>query len=306
MEKLEKTKGIDVSIIIPAKDEETIIEKCLKAILNQKTAYKFEVLVIDSGSSDATIDVVNRFKSVKLINIIPEKFGHGRTRNFGVKQSRGKYIVFLNADAIPINSFWLDSLIVPLEEDKSIAGVFSRHTPREDCYLYMVRDIQTSMPEHKKLITRAGVFDTLLFSTVSSSVRRAIFEKTPFLDDIIIAEDQEWAIRILNQGFKILYEPDSVVRHSHNYSNKELFESKRKIGATSIRFKSKFWVVTAGFLLMIGGIVAKTFGDIFYILCKSPRKTSWFSKFKEIKIGFLARLSSFRGRYQGWKGRFHE
>jgi len=110
----------------------------------------------------------------------------------------------------------------------------------------------------------------------------------------------------LGQGFKILYEPNSIVRHSHNYTNKDLFESKRKIGATTNRFKSKFVVMTVGFLVMIGGVMVKTFGDIFYILVRYRGKISWFSKLREIKIGFFARLSSFWGRYQGWKGRFNE
>ena len=155
------TKKIDLSIVIPAFNEEEYITKCLEAIFAQETLFNFEVLVIDSGSTDNTLSLVKNFPQVKIIQIKPEEFGHGRTRNLGARNSKGDFIIFLNADAIPANNQWLKFLIEEIKSDDSLAGVFSRHLPRPDAYQYVVRDMIKSMPG-KKRIKSKGLFLTVM------------------------------------------------------------------------------------------------------------------------------------------------
>ncbi len=306
MEKIgdkDKNKAdVDVSIVIPARDEGENISQCLDAVYQQDTLYKVEIFVIDSGSTDNTLDVVKLYPLVKLIQIKPEAFGHGKTRNMGADMATGHYIVFLNADAIPVNTHWLNALIDPLKENKDMAGVFSRHIPKKGCYLYMVRDLQNSMPEKRIVKTRTsiGKLDFMLFSTVSAAIRRDVWQQYPFDKDIIIAEDQDWAKKVLNKGLKILYEPASMVYHSHNYTPHQLMENKRKIGQASGRFKNRMSSLFLGFLLMTGGIVVKVAGDIFFILFKQSERISFSQKGREIKMSLNARFASFWGRYKGW------
>ena len=73
--------NFDVSIVIPAKNEGETIGQCLKAIHEQDTRYGYEVIVIDSGSTDNTLDTVKTYTSIRLIEIKPQDFGHGKTRN---------------------------------------------------------------------------------------------------------------------------------------------------------------------------------------------------------------------------------
>jgi glycosyltransferase involved in cell wall biosynthesis len=289
---------VEVSIIIPAKNEEENIGKCLEAIYNQETGYRFEVIVIDSGSSDQTMDIVRRYSAVQLVEIQPGEFGHGKTRNLGTEVSKGDYIVFLNADAIPVDKYWLNPLIAPLTKDKKTAGVYSRHIPKDGCYLYMARDIHNSMPGKSMVRSKANAFDFMIFSTVSCALPRDIWSKYPFKDDIIIAEDQEWAGRVLDQGLKIVYEPTSRVYHSHNYTPHQLFEIKRKVGISTGRFKTKFSALVWGFVLMIGGMKIKIIGDIVFIFFRF--KGPFSRKIKEVKTSFKARRASFFGRYKGW------
>lgn len=297
MNKIESKKKTDVSIVIPSKNEEKNIGKCLDTIYKQETSYNFEVIVIDSGSKDRTIDIVKGFSKVKLIKIKPEAFAHGKTRNLGAQISKGDFIIYLNADALPVNKNWLNPLIDEMKKDVNIAGTFSRHIPKENCYLYMVRDLLKSMPAKKIEKRSAKKFDYMLFSTVSSAIRREIWVQYPFEDRIIIAEDQDWAKRILNRGLKIIYEPNSMVYHSHNYSLKELFEIKFKVGQSYNRFNNKFSAIFIGFFLMFGGIIIKVFGDFLFIVIK---RISFYKKIKEIKISLFARIASFFGRYMGW------
>lgn len=294
------TAAPHIAVVIPAKDEEENIGACLEAVYNQETAYRFEVIVIDSGSSDQTVAVVKKFPAARLVEIQPGEFGHGKTRNLGAGISGGDYIVFLNADAIPLDKNWLDSLIPPFTKDKEIAGVFSRHIPRKGCHLYMVRDIQNSLPAKPMIRTKANALDFMIFSTVSCAVRRDIWEKHPFDNDIIIAEDQQWARRILEQGLKIAYEPSSMVYHSHNYTPRQLFEIKLKVGKASGRFKNKFSAFLLGFFLMKGGMGVKILGDIGFILFKSPGKIPFPLKIKQVKTAVKARIAGFTGRYTGW------
>ncbi|MGD2084863.1 MAG: glycosyltransferase family A protein [Candidatus Aminicenantes bacterium] len=290
--------SLDVSIIIPAKNEEENIGKCLEAIYNQETNYRFEVIVIDSGSSDQTMAIVKKYSPVQLVEIQPGEFGHGKTRNLGAQGSQGDYIVFLNADAIPVDKHWLNVLIDPLTKDKKIAGVYSRHIPKEGCYLYMIRDIQKSMPGKPMVRSQTRPFDFMIFSTVSCAIPREIWRKYPFKDDITIAEDQEWAGRLLDQGFKIVYKPASRVYHSHNYTPRQLFEIKRNVAKSTGRFKTKFSALVWGFVLMIGGMKIKIAGDILFIFFRF--KGPFSRKVKEVKTSFKARKASFFGRYKGW------
>lgn len=292
--------NIDVSIVIPARNEGENIGQCLQAVNKQETPYTFEIIVIDSGSTDNTVDIVNKYPLVRLVQIEPGEFGHGKTRNLGADMAKGRYIVFLNADALPLNTDWLNPLIHPLKEDKTLAGVFSRHIPGDDCFLYMVRDLQSAMPDKKILRTRAGKLDFMLFSTVSAALPKEIWKRFPFDNDIIIAEDQDWAKKVLNKGKKILYQPASMVRHSHNYTPGQLMENKRKIARASARFKSRFTALTIGFILVAGGIFVKVMGDMVFIFFKNPKKISFPKKIKEIKASLIARFAGFRGRYKGW------
>lgn len=287
---------IDVSIIIPTKNEEKNIAQCLNAILNQQTKppLSIEIIIIDSGSTDKTLQIIETFSSVNLIQIKPEDFGHGRTRNLGAQTAKGKYIVFLNADAIPVHDNWLQTLIEPFRKNPKLAGTFSRHVPNENCFLYMTRDLLTSMPE-----TTANKKQGMLFSTVSAAMPKEIWKQFPFDDEIIIAEDRDWAAKVSAKGLDILYQPESTVRHSHNYTPRELMESKRKIARASKRFKYPFTARTAGFALAVGGFVFKFLGDVIYILFKTPG-IPFHKKIKEIKISLLARAAGFRGWYKGW------
>jgi len=300
MLRIEEQEPIDVSVIIPVRDEVQNIASCLGMILEQEADLNGEILVIDSGSTDGTPEVVRGFPGVRLLTVSPEDFGHGRTRNLGARHARGNMLVFLNADALPVDRRWLGPLVDTVRTDTEVAGVFSRHLPREDCHLYMKRDLERTMPEESRIINRRNPVDFFFFSTVSCLIPRSVWRRYPFEDDIDIAEDQSWARQVLEEGFKIVYESDSRVCHSHNYSIGQLYRIKKRIGRSEGRFRRRLAAVCLGLPLVIGGIVVRWTGDIAFIL-RQPLTLR--RRGVEAARALMARKASFLGRFMGWIAR---
>ncbi len=223
-------KNDAISIIIPTKNAERYLEEQLQAIFAQGGVPRPEVVIIDSGSTDGTRRIASRHP-VRLISIKPEEFNHGATRNLGAREARGEYLVFLTQDATPADGSWLKNLLKPLIEDPTVAGAFSRHIPRHGCSLPLARQIEEEWPQaggRERIVKRVSSREELearkphyvYFANTSSCLRRSVWERFPFRD-VDFGEDVDWAERVLLAGYAIVYEPDSAVLHSHDYSLRE-------------------------------------------------------------------------------------
>ncbi len=223
-------KAEAVSIIIPTKNAERYLEEQLKAIFSQEDVPRPEVVIIDSGSTDKTIQIAARYPA-RLISIKPEEFNHGATRNLGAREAKGGYLVFLTQDATPADGSWLKNLLNPLREDPAVAGAFSRHMPRPGCSLPLERQIEEEWPQaggKQRIVKQVSSREELdarkpyyvYFANTSSCLRRSAWERFPFRD-VDFGEDVDWAERVLLAGYKIVYEPDSAVLHSHDYRLRE-------------------------------------------------------------------------------------
>jgi rhamnosyltransferase len=216
---------ISASIILLTKNGETDINNCLTGIFSQNTSHPFEVITIDSGSTDATMDILGKFP-VRIVQIKPEEFRHGTTRNFGARLARGRYLVYITQDAIPFNENWLELLIKSVNRDEEVAGAYSRNIPRPECDPFEARYIARAWGEKRevKSIKNYKNYKKLVFfSDTSSCIRKDIWEKFPFNEKLVQTEDQDWSKKVLEAGYKIVYEPASIVCHSHNYPIKKLF-----------------------------------------------------------------------------------
>ncbi len=215
----------EISIILLTKNGETYLEEVLGKLFTQEIEEEVEVIVIDSGSTDHTQQILSKFP-IRLEEIPPATFNHGETRNLGAELSSGKYLVYLTQDATPFNEKWLVRLVSSLREDPLVAGAFSSQHPRDQCHLMEKRQIlQTELVSGKtrRVNTAKGNpeyeknrYPFIWFSNTSSCIRRKIWEQFPFAR-LDFAEDQDWAQRVLEAGYKTVYVPDSIVIHSHHY-----------------------------------------------------------------------------------------
>jgi rhamnosyltransferase len=214
------------SIIIPTKNGGDRLDLVLKALFKSKTDFDYEIIAIDSGSTDNTKEILSRYP-VRLIEISPSSFSHGGTRNLGVRHARGDIAVFITQDAIPVDERWLVHL-VKYFRDMEVAGVYGRQIPDTDTspldtffsnYLYPDHEIVKDSVDPKDCILR-----DIFFSNVNSAIRRSVLEEHAFNEKMIMSEDQEWARRMLIQGRKIVYNPDAAVYHSHRYTATEIIK----------------------------------------------------------------------------------
>jgi rhamnosyltransferase len=214
------------SIIIPTKNEEVNIGRCLEAVFRQSVDSSFEVLVIDSGSQDRTMEIVRKYPA-RLLQITAAEFHHARTRNLGGANSLGKYLVFLSSDAIPADNRWLNSLVRNFREP-AIAAVYGRQLPKPDATperaFFMHHRYGTERLVKTANSNGAGKYLLYQFSNVNSAVRRDVWEQTPFPEDINAYEDFSFAVQVVRQGRTIVYEPEAAVFHSHNYSLMKSFQ----------------------------------------------------------------------------------
>src|SRR6266550_4387008 len=119
---------IECSISILTKNEGRNIDSCLEAVFSQKNVGEFEVVLVDSGSTDATVKIARRFP-VRVEQIPAEAFHHARTRNLAASLGKGLILVNLSGDAIPASDFWLHNILANFA-DPSVGAVYGRQFPR--------------------------------------------------------------------------------------------------------------------------------------------------------------------------------
>lgn len=222
---------MDVSVIILTKNAGEGFATLLQRLSSQKFDGNYEIMAIDSGSTDGTPEIAQNFP-VKIVRIKPEEFHHGRTRNLCAEQASGRILVYITQDALPLHDNWLHKLTDDLKNPQ-VAMVVGRQIPwpttkppEKFFYSYY-------FPEHKIEVVRDAsdyYRDNMFISDVNSAIKRDVWQQFKFSEDIVRAEDKEFAKRILLAGWTIVYQPDAVVYHAHDFSLRSIFQRSGDIG----------------------------------------------------------------------------
>jgi rhamnosyltransferase len=227
-----------ISIVIPVKDGGSDLRRCLRGIREQVVGEEVETVIVDSGSTDDSLEQARAHGAV-LREIPPREFSHGAARNLGASLAGGEVLVFVSQDAYPVEETWLARLTAPLRSEPEVAGVYGRQLPHHGArpperyfldFLYGPRARRQQAAGTSEL-----TMDTTLFSNVNAAIRRELWERFPFVEDIIMSEDQDWCRRVLLAGYVIVYEPEAPVRHSHDYTLREAFRRFFDSGASADR-----------------------------------------------------------------------
>ncbi len=224
-----------VSLFLPTWNAGPEFPEIFRRMKSQELDRSYEILVIDSGSSDGTVEFLER-QGIRVIRIPNHEFNHGLTRNRGIQEARGDIVVLATQDAWPDDEHWMQRL-VDCYQDEQVAGAYSRQLPRPDASPF-IKDRLANWAAAKdeprvQYVKSQEEFEALApleqlgrvaFDNVSSSVRRSVAMEIPFRQRQF-GEDLDWGHRVVLAGHKVVFEPRSKVIHSHN--NSIWYEFKR-------------------------------------------------------------------------------
>ncbi|TMA34864.1 MAG: glycosyltransferase [Deltaproteobacteria bacterium] len=199
-----------VSVVIRCRDEAAHLGSVLEAVLAQSGAPAFEVLALDSGSRDGTLDLLARHP-VRVERLPPGSFSFGRALNRGAALAGGEVLVHLSAHCRPLTRDWLAALTAPFA-DAGVVATFGRQVPVPGVNpieaIAMERNFPPAPPAR------------VTFSNANGALRRAAVLARPFDEDIPAAEDHLWACGV-GPAERIVYVPAAAVAHSHPMTFRE-------------------------------------------------------------------------------------
>ncbi|WP_456296411.1 glycosyltransferase [Vibrio sp. AK197] len=198
-----------VSVVIRTYNEERYLEELLSAINNQKSKkFEIETVIIDSGSTDRTLDIANRF-GCRITSIKKEDFTFGRSLNDGCDFSLGKYFVFISGHCIPAHDLWIDNLVSPLLEE--CVYTYGRQLGR-DTTKFSERQLFNKYFPNESRIPQVGFF----CNNANAAIRRDAWLAHRFNEELTGCEDMYLARLLVDSGKKIGYVSNAEVYHIHD------------------------------------------------------------------------------------------
>jgi rhamnosyltransferase len=225
---------VALSILLLTRNGAGDLEQLLPALYRQQEVAPFEIIAVDSASTDGTVPLLQRY-GVRVLHIAREHFHHARTRNLAATQAQGEILIFLSQDAVPDNDLWLHNLISNFSDPK-VGAVYGRQLPKAESLAERRDTFDVVYGAHRVVkdpAHRNGLgYRFYHFSDVNAAIRRHVWEETRFPEDLKVFEDLGIAKLILDRGWKIVYEPEAAVIHSHHHSTIGLFKRYFDIGYT--------------------------------------------------------------------------
>jgi len=203
------------SVIIRTKNEARRLRETLNALVNQSEK-DFEVIIVDSGSNDGTIEIAKQFEkalSLSIYQIPSQLFSYPFASNYGADKAVGDYLVFISGHSIPVNNEWLKSGLSDFDDEK-VAGVYGTVLPSADAtiiewFLYL-----PFVPRTKR-IANGNIMGIL--GKTNAIIRRNLWTDHHFDENYSEGgEDGEWAYYYITKGYSIVRDPAFAVHHSHH------------------------------------------------------------------------------------------
>jgi len=221
-----------VSVIIPAFNAEKTIGNCLASLMDQDYKGETEIIVIDDGSTDSTPDIVSHYEKAQLIR--QKNAGPAAARNKGAAGARGEIILFTDSDCVP-EPDWISEMLRPFHENREVAGVKGAYKTRQR--EITARFVQLEYEDKYNYMLKDRYIDFI--DTYSAGFRHNIFIEMNGYDTafpVACAEDVELSYRMSNKGYKMVFNPEAVVYHTH---------PNRLIDYLKKKYKFAYWRMLA-------------------------------------------------------------
>ncbi|MGO8905174.1 MAG: glycosyltransferase family 2 protein [Solirubrobacteraceae bacterium] len=222
------------TVAIPVRNGGELLARTLDALAGQTVEH--ELLVCDSGSTDGSAEVA-RAHGARVLEIAPNSFSHGGTRDLLMREARGEHVALLTQDSEPADERWLERLLGGFELAADVAIVYGRYRPRADAAfpvrVELERWFDSLSPDGTPRVERLTRHERSLpvlelmgrrgfFTDANACIARSAWERVPFRE-VPIAEDRVLAIDMLRAGYAKAFVPQAAVVHSHAYSSTAQF-----------------------------------------------------------------------------------
>lgn len=195
------------SVVIRALNEERHIGRLL-AGLSHQTVQPDEIILVDSGSTDATVDIAEHY-GCTIVRIPKEQFSFGRALNWGCEAAKGDLLFFLSAHVYPVYDTYIEHMLGPFERPET-AVVYGRQ----------VGDGRTKYSESRvmlKWFPEESIWDQghPFSNNANAAVRREVWSELRYDEDLTGLEDLEFADRAIGKGHSVAYVAEAPVVHVH-------------------------------------------------------------------------------------------
>ncbi len=271
------------SIVVRAYNEEKFIGR-LFAGITQQTMKDFEIILVDSGSTDATLNIASQFP-IKVVSISSDEFTFGRSLNRGVEAAQGEFIVITSAHCYPVYPDWLEKLLAPFV-DSEVAVSYGKQRGGESNQYSEHQWFRKYFPEVS--IPRQG---HPYSHNANAAIRRELWEKHRYNENITGLEDLAWSSWAMEGGYAISYVAEAEVIHPHDENSAQVYNRyhREAIAMKQILPHSRFTLWNF-FRLATSMIISD--------MTQAYRERVFFKHFFNI---LLFRVMQYWGTFQGYR-----
>lgn len=287
--------ALKVSIVVRCLNELANL-KNLFVLLKKQTFTNFEIIFVDSGSDDGSLQFVEKLKKdeyldITILSIKKEDFTFGRSLNIGFKEAKGQIIISLSAHCFPTSNDWIEQYVKDFNRSEKIGIVYGRQIAHEN----------TKFSEEsilKKLFLNKSSFQNHSFNNNGNSATlKSLWSLYNFDEDLSGLEDIDYAKFVLKNENEIYYSAEACVKHYHDESYSQIRNRyKREAFALKIIYPKK----------------KKNLFQLFTMFLKDIIYDFKNKKFSNVKNGknnidiFRYRFNQFIGTYSGYKKNIYE
>lgn len=241
----------NVTVVIRALNEAEFLPECLSSVLDQDYDGQIEIVLVDSGSTDQTIEIAASY-NCKVVHIKKNDFSFGRSLNMGCSAARGDVLVLLSAHCIPTDRFWLKNLVQPIS-DGVCEYSYGRQIARLGISKFSEGMVFKKYYPEKSSSPQIGYF----CNNANSAIKRQTWDKLRFNEVLTGLEDMELARRLISNGGSVSYIADSTVEHIHreNWARIKIRYEREAVALTNIEpnLNLNFWKACKMF---VHGVIA--------------------------------------------------
>ena len=217
------------SIVIRANNEEAHIGRLLQGIAEQ-TVEQVEVILVDSGSTDHTVEIAESFRetfsssgrSLQVVHIRPEEFTFGYALNQGISHATQELVVIASAHVYPVYPDWLERLLAPFT-DPQIALTYGKQRGNTHSRFAEQQIFHHWYPDHSQPRQPYP-----FCNNANAAIRRALWENQRYDETLPGLEDLEWGHRLMGLGYAISYVAEAEIIHVHNETPRRVYNRYRR------------------------------------------------------------------------------